>query len=243
MTQAILDDRKHDFYVHAMDVLEAAQVPYMVGGGYAMVHHTGIPRQTKDLDLLLRQADVERALEALAAAGYRTELTRPTWLVKAIAGEDFIDILFSSGNGLCVVDDLWMDRARFGLVLGRPSPVSPPEEIIWSKAFVQERDRFDGADVAHLVLAKGHEFDWRRLIDRFGEHSRVLLAHLVLFGYIFPSERWRVPEWVMGELLSRMRNEEEGIERICRGTLLSVGQFEIDVKQRGFIDVRGEDRT
>ena len=50
-----------------------------------------------------------------------------------------------------------------------------------------ERERYDGADVAHIILAYGDRMDWRRLIDRFGRYWRVLLSHLVLYGFIYPS--------------------------------------------------------
>ena len=60
-----------------------------------------------------------------------------------------------------------------------------------------ERERYDGADVAHLLRAHGDRLDWPRLLRRFGPHWRVLLSHLVLFGFIYPGERALVPAWVM----------------------------------------------
>ena len=38
--------------------------------------------------------------------------------------------------------------------------VAPAEESLWCKAFVMERERFDGADVAHIILAYGDRLDW-----------------------------------------------------------------------------------
>ena len=64
----------------------------------------------------------------------------------------------------------------------------PVEEMIWSKAFLMERERFDGADVLHLMRARQKEINWPRLLSRFGEHWRVLLSHLVLFPYVYPNE-------------------------------------------------------
>ncbi len=58
--------------------------------------------------------------------------------------------------------------------------------MIWSKAFIMERERYDGADIAHLILACGRDLDWRRLLGRFGRRWRVLLSHLVLFGFVYP---------------------------------------------------------
>ena len=72
----------------------------------------------------------------------------PHWLGKIHRGEHFMDMIFSSGNGVARVDDLWFEHAPKTNVLGVIVRLSPVEEMIWSKAFIQERERFDGADVA-----------------------------------------------------------------------------------------------
>jgi len=59
------------------------------------------------------------ALQALARAGYRTELTDPLWLAKAYSGPYFIDLIFSSGNGIGTVDEYWLRRAATNRVLDR----------------------------------------------------------------------------------------------------------------------------
>ena len=69
--------------------------------------------------------------------------------------------------------------------------------MIWTKAFVMERERFDGADVCHLIHAQGPAVDWRRLVARFGPHWRVLLGHLVFYTFAFPRDRDAVPRWVL----------------------------------------------
>src|SRR5205085_362129 len=115
-------------------------------------------------------------------------------------GDSFIDIIFSSGNGLATVDEGWFSYAVKADVFGEPVLLCPPEETIWSKAFIQERERYDGADVAHLIRARGRDFDWPRLLRRFGPHWPVLLSHLILFGYIYPGERAIIPAGVMQDL-------------------------------------------
>ncbi|MGH7278499.1 MAG: nucleotidyltransferase, partial [Candidatus Rokuibacteriota bacterium] len=186
------------FYRDALTVLIEADVPFVVGGAYAFECYTGIARDTKDIDVFVRRADTERALAVLAQAGYRTEMTFPHWLGKAFGGDDdVLDVIFSSGNGIAEVDDTWFEHARDDEVLGIPVKLSPPEEMIWSKAFIMERERFDGADVAHVLRARAEHLDWPRLLARFGANWRPLLAHLVLFGFIYPSERQRIPHGVM----------------------------------------------
>jgi hypothetical protein len=229
------------FYQDVLRVMRAAGPPFLVGGAYAFAWYTGIVRHTKDIDLFLRPADIGRAEEALEAAGYRTETTFSHWLAKAFCDGDFIDLIYSSGNGACPVDDDWFAHAVEAEVLGEPARLAPPEEMIWQKAYIMERERFDGADVAHLLLACGGALDWPRLLARFGPHWRVLFAHLVLFGFIYPSERECVPAEVLGGLADRWRAEEaapppEGA--LFRGGLLSRSQYLADLQRWGYPDAR-----
>ncbi len=222
-------------------MLRQAGPPYLVGGAYAFACYTGIVRHTKDLDLFVRPADAGAALETLAVAGCRTEVAFTHWLGKAFRGDDFIDVIYSSGNGLCPVDDAWFGHAVSHPVLGRPASLCPPEEMIWQKAFIQERERFDGADVAHLIHARGRTLDWRRLLDRFGPHWPVLFGHLVLFGYIYPDEKDCIPAAVLGELTARWQAEiaaPAAADRECRGVLLSRIQYLSDMERDGRRDPR-----
>lgn len=237
-----LDQRCADFYCRAMAALARAEVPFLVGGAFALQTHAGIARFTKDLDIFLRESDMERALEALGAQGLRTELTASHWLAKAYADDLFVDLIYGSGNGMTRVDDGWFEHAVSAEVLGMPAKLVPAEEMIWSKAFVQERERFDGADIAHILRARATALDWPRLLDRFGDRWRVLLAHLVLFGFIYPGERHKVPAAVMRTLLARLASElDAGDQRgrgVTRGTLLSREQYLVDLEDWGYRDAR-----
>jgi len=246
---AILDAPTRQFYLRVLDVIEAAGVRYVVAGAYALAYHAGIVRHTKDLDLFVRRQDVPKALEALEQElNTRSDWAHPHWLAKAYAAESddtdgaFVDFIFRSANGMCAVDDAWLDAACPGDVLERATPLCPAEEIIWSKAWVQARERFDGADIVHLIQARGHDLDWRRLIDRFASGNnggeRILLGHLLNFGFIYPVEKDKVPAWVIDELVDRVRNEPAVKEKLCRGTMLSWDQYLPDVKERGYADAR-----
>jgi hypothetical protein len=240
-TQSLVETPSRLFYRDAMEVLTRAQVPFLVGGAFAFIHQAGIDKSTKDLDIFARPSDVQRLLEACALAGYDTELVFSHWLAKIRSPEGFIDVIFSSGNGMATVDDGWFDHASGGEVLTVSVKIAPPEETIWSKAFVMERERYDGADISHLILALGPGLDWTRLLARFGAHWRVLLAHLILFGFIFPSARSRIPEVVMRELVGRLESEigvPDAAEPVCYGTLLSWSQYLGDVLGGSFRDAR-----
>jgi hypothetical protein len=229
------------FYQRTLAALNAAKVPYLVGGAYALARYTGIERHTKDLDVFVRRSDCPRLLRALTRAGCRTDLTFPHWLAKAFCGDDYVDVIFSSGNGVAAVDDLWFVHAVPGEIFDVPTRLCPPEEMIWSKAFIMERERFDGADVIHLLRARAEELDWARLLARFDRQWRVLLSHLTLFGFVYPAERTRIPASVMRELLGRLDSELEGPgpdEPVCQGTILSRAQYRVDIQQWGYKDPR-----
>jgi hypothetical protein len=119
----------------------------------------------------------------------------------------------------------------------RVALVCPPEELLWSKAFVMERERFDGGDVVHLLHALADRLDWVRLCRRFRGHEPVLRAHLLLFGYIFPGDAGRVPDWVDAALAEAARAHPAPAD-LCRGTLLSRAQYLTDVEQGGYRDAR-----
>jgi hypothetical protein len=230
------------FYVRTLAVLNEAGVPFLVGGAYALAKHAGIERHTKDLDIFVRRRDRDPILHALGAAGYRTDVSFPHWLAKAYDDDDaFVDVIYSSGNGVTEVDDEWFAHAAEGEILGVPVKLCPAEEMIWSKAYVQERERFDGADIAHLVRSRGDAIDWGRLLHLFGNHWRVLFGHLVFFGFIYPAERATIPAWVLRDLSDRLVDEIESSsrkEQICFGTLLSREQYLVDIGKWGYHDAR-----
>lgn len=230
-------------YRTALDALEADGVPYLLGGAYAFAFYTGIDRHTKDLDLFADRKDLEQLLAALQKAGFKTELTFNHWLGKALSPDGaVVDIIFGSGNGTCAVDADWFRHAVPHAFLDVPGVrLIPCEEMIWSKGFILERNRFDGADVAHLLRAQAEKLNWKRLLDRFGDNWPVLLSHLILFGWIYPSERHRLPTEVVEDLLERARlglAPCSDPRRLCRGTLLSHSQYKIDVASWGYEDAR-----
>lgn len=237
-----LDPRTEAFYRHALASLSEAGVPYLVGGAYALAYYIGVDRHTKDVDVLVRPRDRDAALDALAAAGYRVEGVFH-WVGKAYCDDDCVDVISNSTPGVTPVDDGWFAHAAETEVLGLPVELCPAEELLWAKSFVQERERYDGADVAHLLRACGRALDWPRLLDRFGDHWRVLLSQLVLFGFIYPSERDSIPAPVMRDLMARLDaelNQPAPTERLCQGTLLSWRQYLVDIEEWGYRDARRE---
>jgi hypothetical protein len=137
------------------------------------------------------------------------------------------------------VDDAWFKYARDATIFDLKVKIVPPEELIWQKAYIMERERFDGADVAHLLSACASNLDWDRLVKRFGTDWRVLLSHLILFGFIFPSKRHRIPWGLVKELSAKVLEEQTDpalVDPVCNGTLLSRIQYQSDLHD--FLDAR-----
>ena len=130
-----------DFYRAALLKLQQEGLRFLIGGAYAMERYTATPRRTKDLDIFVLPADVGAVLRVLGSLGAQTELTDPRWLAKALAGEDFIDIIFNASNGLCPVDEAWFDHAQTVDLLNLSVGLCAVEEMIWQKAFIMSRHR------------------------------------------------------------------------------------------------------
>lgn len=231
------------FYQDAFAILAEADISFLIGGAFAQSRYTSRDRDTKDLDIVLRRADLERMLTAFDAAGYRAEVPFPHWLAKIHSNGHYLDVMFGSGNGAIHVDDCWFAHAVEAEVLERHVWLCPPEELIWSKAFVQERERFDGADVLHMLHSCARTLNWDRLLMRFGVNWPVLLSHLVLFQFAYPDRRGDIPRHLLDELTERLRrlDTDEG-DHVCNGTILSREQYLYDVQTLGYEDARLEPR-
>ncbi len=239
-TARAIHDPAADFYIDALKKLQATGIPFLVGGAFAFSHYAHVPRDTKDIDVFVKQEDCPRVLEAFRRMGYSTEMPFPHWLGKIHAGEHFMDIIFNSGNGIARVDDLWFDHAPRTNVLGVIVRLSPVEEMIWSKAFIQERERFDGADIMHILRARAEQLDWARVMERYADRWQLLFTYLAFFTFVYPGEAHRLPARVLDELTARFTalRTAPAEDRVCRGTLVSRAQYLIDIGQYGYADAR-----
>ena len=224
--------------------LNRAQVPYVVSGAFALQKHTGIWRNTKDLDLFLPAASVPKALRHLQEQGFETEIRDPVWLAKAHRDGYYVDLITGMSNGVITVDSSWIERGSHNVVLGVPTRVLAPEELIASKLFVNFRERFDGADIAHVIFGTKGRLDWQRLLTLVGSHWELLLWELVLFHYAYPACSDFVPREVWSDLLTRLRDQLAAPNPSApfRGSLLDEKMFAIDVREWGMENLLEEQR-
>jgi hypothetical protein len=231
------------FYAEVLRELVRLEVPFLLSGTYAVAAYTGISRPTKDLDVFCKAGDLPRVLGHFRALGDEIEIEDERWIGKVKRGEMFFDVIFASSNGTMPVSDIWFEEARQVEVLGTPVRIVAPTELIWSKAFIQLRHRYDGADIAHVLLKQHGKVDWTRLLNHMEAHWEVLLMHLLNFRWIYPSERDAIPRWLLDELLERLRLQLDlppPQMKVCRGRMFSRIDYAMDVQEWGFADVGGE---
>ena len=219
-------------------LLNRCRVPYVVSGAFALQVHTGIWRPTKDLDLFLPPEDVPTALRCLRKNGFRCEATDPVWLYKARRNGFFVDLITGMSNAVMTVDRSWIANARPAFIFDVRARVLAAEELLASKLFVVRRERFDGADIAHIVYASHGNLDWKRVFELVQEHWEVLLFALVLYRYVYPAYSHYVPTWVWQRLLANFSEElaRRDPSAQFRGSLVDDKMFAIDVKEWGMED-------
>ena len=125
------------------------------------------------------------------------------------------------------------------MVLDVRARVLAAEELLASKLFVLRRERFDGADIAHIIFASRGTLNWERVLVLVGEHWEILLFALVLYRYVYPAHSQFVPPWVWQRLLVRFSNEltNRNPSAKFRGSLVDDKMFAIDVAEWGMENV------
>ncbi|WP_243455860.1 nucleotidyltransferase family protein [Sphingosinicella sp. BN140058] len=232
-----------DFYVESLRLLNESGIPFLLSGTYALGCYTGITRPTKDLDIFCKVSDAPRILAFFKAKGYEIEVEDERWIGKVWRGEHFFDVIFNISSASLPVNDDWFREVYEVEVYGSTVRITPPTEFILSKLFIQDRYRYDGADVVHVILKKHDEIDWHRLMTAMELYWELLFIHILNFRFIYPTKRDHIPRWVFDELLERIQAQAElppgGID-ICRGRLLSPRDYITDIGEWGFADVVGK---
>ena len=215
----------------------------MEAGTYAVSAYTGITRTTKDLDVFCRPGDYPRILTHFQDLGYEIEIEDDRWIGKAYKGQWFFDVIFAAANGTMPVGDNWFEHSRGTEVFGVPVRIVGPTELVWSKAFIQTRVRYDGADVVNVILKQHDRIDWRRLLSYMDLHWEVLLMHVLNFRWIYPTEREEIPRWLLDELIGRLQRQlalPPPRIKVCRGRMFSRADYEIAIREWGFADVNAD---
>jgi hypothetical protein len=218
-----------------LSLFERKKLSYAVAGAFALRAHTGIYRDTKDLDLFLTAENAAISLDILRAEGFECEICDPVWLFKAHRNDFFVDLITGMSNAALIVDDTWIKRAVPAVVHDVQTRVLAAEELLASKMFVTRRERFDGADIAHIIYGTRGRMHWQRILQLAGEHWEVLFWALVLFRYVYPAQTQFVPAGVWRDLLHRFEQlvSQPDSAAKFRGSLIDDKMFAIDVNEWG----------
>jgi len=160
----------------AASALEGADIAYALVGGLAASVY-GRPRATDDIDLLVKPTEAKRALEVLAAAGFETEETNPSWIYKAMRDGLTVDLMFATYGGIFLDDEMLAHTTRRE-VAGEQVRVLAPEDLVVIKAVSH-----DDASPRHwydaLAILADADIEWDYLVRRASHGARRVLSLLL----------------------------------------------------------------
>ncbi|MFF9850626.1 nucleotidyltransferase family protein [Streptomyces litmocidini] len=155
-TQAILEATKE---VGA--VLKASGRPFALVGSVAAYAH-GIPvRLQHDTDFAILREDAEVVTEALRERGVRIVDPPEDWLVKARAGGEQIDLIFSLA-GRPVTAEL-LDRAQTLPVDSVHMPVLAPTDLMVCRLLALSEHHCDFGPLLPVARGLRERIDWGRV--------------------------------------------------------------------------------
>jgi hypothetical protein len=142
---------------HAAAALRDADVQFVLGGGLAIWARGG-PETEHDVDFFVKPDDAERACEALAAAGFRTEKPPEGWLYKAFDRDVMVDLIFAP-SGLAI-DDEFIRRAEVLEVYAVRVPVMSADDVLIAKLLTLREHQVDYDQVLEIARNVREQIDW-----------------------------------------------------------------------------------
>jgi hypothetical protein len=143
--------------------LREGHVPFMLGGSLAAWARGG-PEPTKDLDLMVKRGDADRALGVLAGAGMRTERPPEEWLYKAWNEGVLIDLIFGP-SGLELTGEVFA-RADTIPVMSVATPVMALEDMLVTMLFAMDEHALDYTGLIAIARSLREQIDWPQLQAR-----------------------------------------------------------------------------
>jgi hypothetical protein len=156
--------------------LREAGVPFVLGGGVAIWARGG-PETEHDLDYFVRPEDSERALLALASAGFRPEKPPEGWLYKAWDDHVLVDLIFDPTG--VTVDDAFIEGAEEAEVHAVRMRVPQPEDVLVTKLLALKEHSLDYDGLLEIARAVREQIDWDE-VRRRTEDSPYAKAFLTL---------------------------------------------------------------
>lgn len=206
----LLSIEHEELYAKALKALSAAGVDHMLGGAMAIHFYTNWWRNTHDIDVYVVHEDLQKAMDALAAAGFedlgeQAEGDRE-WIYHAGREAIIVDVIWRFANLANYISRDWIDRAPTGKFMGVDVKFLPLEEVVWIKTFVINRHRCDWPDVMRVIRAQCQRLDWDRLLEMVGEHWLLLAGLVDVFDWQYPESIGCIPMEVREKLIDKRKH-------------------------------------
>ncbi len=173
--------------------LQRSEIPFVLGGGLA-VWARGGPKSEHDVDFMVTPEDAETALEALEAAGLRTEKPPEGWLYKAWhENGSLIDLIFNPSGG--PITDETIARAPLLEVAALRIHVFSLEDVMTTKLLALTEQRPDFGQVLSYARALREQIHWDEVRARTeaSPFARGFFTIVEGLGIVEPSEEEAAP--------------------------------------------------
>jgi hypothetical protein len=157
-------------------VLKQAEIPFALGGSFAVYAHGG-HSSDHDVDFLIREQDKERALEELAAVGFEVEQPPEDWLVKVFDDGRMVDLIYRPVE--TQVTDATLADSVVRPVEAIAMPVLSATQLMVHKLLSYTQHYCDFATGLPVARSLREQIDWER-VRRETRQSPYAEAFLVL---------------------------------------------------------------
>ncbi|MHB8841967.1 MAG: nucleotidyl transferase AbiEii/AbiGii toxin family protein [Candidatus Aquicultor sp.] len=187
-------------FKEAAEKLDEGGVDFILCGGIA-VRVYGRERETTDVDFLVRESDVNEALELLGEAGFEIKRTDRRWLFQAFKDHTKVDLIFEAMGNVRLTPEVEA-HTRSEELGGYTYKVISPEDMLIMKAhsLSEERPR-DLYDAFSIFRETNGQLDWDYFIERSRPRLRRMLG-LLFYAQSDPRTQAYVPDWVLHRLLA-----------------------------------------
>jgi hypothetical protein len=198
-----MSDEQWRLYRRVMSACNKAGLPFAVGGGLAVGVYTGLWRETKDIDFYVLPKHREKIKQILTENGlidYFDQLPYDrAWIYRSVRDAVIVDVIWAMANHKTDIDDRWVMGGPEVTMRGETFRIVPPEEMIWAKLYVLQKDRCDWPDVSNMIHMQRDRLDWGHLLQRLGSDAPLLRAALTVLEWLCPGVA-EDPPWVRAEL-------------------------------------------
>lgn len=197
---ALIPEEQWSVFMAGTGALETAGIPYLLHGALAMATYTGHWRNTKDVDVVVRAPNQQRAIGALRAAGFEDYYPQlaydRSWIFRGVKDGVLFDVIWALPNHRVQIDEGWFEHARPLWLRGRLFATVPAEELIRVKLYVLQRERCDWVDVLNVLAGAVDKIDWTRLVARMDRDLPLLQGALAVFNWLSPHRAELLPRWL-----------------------------------------------